>query len=151
MATLEDVTKVMTFLAALWPRERVTKATIKAYHKVLEDLPADALLSAAEELGGNSTFFPKAAELRQHAFDLLQGDELPLAMEGWHQVTRVWSGQRVEFHQLTQATVTKMGGMRRLGQTTDKDLPYVRAQFIKTFETLREREVQDRRMNWART
>jgi hypothetical protein len=145
MASLEEVTKVMTFLAALWPRERVTKATIKAYAKVLEDLPADALMAAAEKMAGESTFFPKAAELRQAAFQLIQGDELPLAMEGWEQVTRVWSGQSVEFHRLTKAAVRRMGGMSRLGQTRDKDLPFVRAQFIKTFEGLREREIEDRR------
>ena len=146
MATLEDVTKVMTFLAALWPNQRLSPATIKAYHTVLGDLPHDSLGAAAEKLAAESTFFPKAAELRQAAFELMEGTELPMAMEAWHQITRRWSGQSVEFHWLTEATVQRMGGLKRLGQTTNKDLPFVRAQFIKTFETLRQREVEDRRM-----
>jgi len=146
MATLEDVTKVMAFLAALWPREEIGPPTIKAYYTVLKDLPGDAVQAAAEQCAGSATFFPKAAEIRTAAFDLIQGDDLPLAMEGWEQVTRYWGGQTVEFHSLTCDTINRMGGMRRLGQTLDKDLPFVRAQFIKTFETLRNREVEDRRM-----
>lgn len=146
MATIEDVTKVMVFLSALWPREEIGTPTYKAYHRILEDVPADALTAAAEKLGASATFFPKAAELRNTAFELIQGDELPLAMEGWHQIEQHWGGRSVEFHALTVSTIQRMGGLRKLGGTMDKDLPFVRAQFIKTFETLRNREIEDRRM-----
>ena len=146
MATLEETTKVMAYLIALWPREPIEDPTIKAYHTVLKDIPNDALTAAAEKVAADATFFPRAAELRQAAFNLMQGDDLPLAIEAWQQVATTWTGRKVEFHALTQATVRRMGGMRRLGQTQEKELPFVRAQFIKTFEALRAREVEDRRM-----
>ena len=62
MATLEDTTKTCAFLAALYPRFNLTAATIKAYHVILADVPADALTAAAEKLGGEATFFPAPAE-----------------------------------------------------------------------------------------
>ena len=147
MATLEEVTKVMAFLAALWPRESITMPTIKAYAMILKDVPADAVAAAAEAIGSEaSPFFPKAGEIRQRAFELTDGDDLPLAMEGWQQLADKWRGRYVEFWPLTERTIQAMGGMRRLGTTTEKDLPFIRAQFIKTFETFRNRAVEDRRM-----
>ena len=146
MASLEEVNKVMAFLGALWPREDVTKPTIKAYFRILQDVPGDAVTAAAEALGAEQTFFPKAAEIRQRAFELIQGDDLPLAMEGWQQLADKWRGRYVEFWPLTERTIQAMGGLRRLGNTTEKDLPFIRAQFIKTFETFRKREIDDRRM-----
>jgi hypothetical protein len=50
----------------------------------------------------------------------------------------------VEFHPLTLATIQAVGGLRRLGNTTANDMPFVRAQLVKTFETLLQREVKDR-------
>jgi hypothetical protein len=145
MADLKEVAQVMAFLAALYPRYQLTEPTIKAYASILADIPADALTAAAEKLGAESTFFPAAAELRQMAYDLSQGDDLPLAIQGWQQLMDHWSGRRIEFHRLTTETINAMGGLRRLGNTHDDDMPFVRAQFIKTFETLRNRVVEDRR------
>ena len=146
MASLEEVTKIIAFLSALWPREPVTTATVKAYAVILADVPGEAVTAAAEALGSEATFFPKAAEIRQRAFLLIQGDDLPLAMEGWQQLVDKWGGRYVEFWPLTEQTIRAMGGLRRLGNTTEKDLPFIRAQFIKSFETFRNRQIEDRRM-----
>lgn len=146
MSTLEDVTKSLMFLSAIWPKFPLSAATIKAYHTVLEDLPADALSSAAEQLGADSTFFPAASELRKLAFDLSQGDDMPLAVEGWKQLLDNWDGHYVEFFPLTEKTVKAMGGLKRLGQTTDRDLPFVRNQFISIFDTYRARTKKHRRL-----
>ena len=146
MATLEDVMKALAFLAAAYPRFTLTKATIKAYHTILEDLPADALMSAAKQLGAHSTFFPAASEIRKLAFDLTQGDDLPLAVEGWKQLLDNWHGRYVEFFPLTEKTIRTMGGMRHLGQTTDRELPFLRNQFIRTFDIYRARAKEDRRL-----
>ena len=70
---------------------------------------------------------------------------MPLAMQGWQQLMDKWSGCYVEFHELTLATIRAMGGLRRLGNTTEDDMPFVRAQFLKSFEALRNREIADRR------
>jgi hypothetical protein len=146
MSTLEDVTKSLMFLSAVWPKFPLSAATIKAYHTVLGDLPADALASAAEQLGADSTFFPVASELRKLAFDLSQGDDLPLAVEGWKQILDRWGGRYVEFFPLTERTVKVMGGIRLLGQTTDRETPFVRNQFISIFDTYRARAKEDRRL-----
>ncbi len=145
MSTLEDVTKSVMFLSAIWPRVPLSAATIKAYHTVLGDLPADALASAAEQLGADSTWFPAAAEIRKMAFDLMHGDNLPVASEGWNQLLDHWDGRYIEFHPLTAKTIKRLGGLKHLGMTTDHELPFVRNQFVKAFEIFREREVTDRR------
>jgi hypothetical protein len=111
----------------------------------LGDLDAEVLKQAAVKLGSENTFFPKAAELRKASFDLLEGDDLPLPMEGWRQLEKTWQCGYVEFHALTEKTIQAMGGLRKLGQTQDKQLPFVRAQFLSTFETYRNREITDRR------
>ena len=146
MATLEEVTKVLIFCSATWPRFPLSKGTIKAYHKILTDVPGDALTAAAELICGENTFFPAVAELRQRAFDLTDGDDLPLAIEGCKQLLSRWDGRYVEFFPLTEQTVKTMGGFKMLGQTTDRDLPFVRNQFIKTFDTYRARAKEDRRL-----
>ena len=145
MATLKDVTDMFIFLGSLYPRYTARKATIKAYHRVLGDIPTDALVAATEQLGADSTFFPAAAEIRKLAFKLMQGDNLPVAIEGWNQLLDHWNGRYVEFHPLTQKTIKTMGGLRHLGLTTNDQLPFVRNQFVKAFDTFREREVIDRR------
>ena len=146
MSTLEDVTKSLMFLSAIWPKFPLSAATIKAYHTVLGDLPADAIASAAEQLSADATFFPAASELRKLAFDLTQGDDLPLAVEGWKQLLDNWDGRYVEFFPLTDKTVKAMGGLQRLGQTTNKELPFLRLSFIKTFDIYRARAKEDRRL-----
>ncbi len=145
MATLKDVTDMFIFLGALYPRYIARKATIKAYHRILADLPVEALSAATEQIGADSTFFPAAAELRKLAFKLMQGDNLPVAIEGWNQLLDHWNGRYIEFHPLTEKTIKTMGGLKHLGMTTNHDLPFVRNQFVKAFEIFREREVTDRR------
>ncbi len=145
MSTLEEVTKSLMFLSAVWPKFPLTGATIKAYHTILGDLPADALAAAAEQLSADSTFFPAAAELRKMAFELMEGDDLPLAVEGWKQLLDNWDGRYVEFFPLTEKTVKAMGGHQRLGQTTNRELPFIRNQFISIFDTYRARAKEDRR------
>ena len=141
MATLEQTTRVMMYLSALWPREPVTEPTIKAYHTILKDLDGEALTAAAEKVAADATFFPKAAELRKAAFDLIQGDELPTATEGWRQLTK---GSE-ELHELTRKALDVMGGRNAYRQLLIKDVSYFRASFIKTFEAYRNREMEDRR------
>ena len=145
MATLRDTTKVMAYLVSLYPRFQLPAATIKAYHTILKDLPAEAMTSAAEKLAADSKWFPAASEIRQTAFDLMQGDELPLAIEGWAQLQKSFQGGSTEYHPLTLKTISALGGRRKLGMTTDSELPFLRAQFIKTYDTYRNREVEDRR------
>jgi len=146
MATVEEVTKAMAYLSALYPRYRLHKATVKAYYSVLSDLPGEAIVSAAEQLGADSEWFPAAAKIRKLAFKLMQGDEQPMAIEGWKQLQDHWNGKYVEFHSLTQKTIDTMGGLKHLGMTTNKQLPFVKNQFVKVFDALKEREEEQRQL-----
>ena len=147
MATFKEWTKTFAYLLTLYPSQaaKMSAATGKAYYSVLQDLTDDAIRAAATKLGAESKWFPAAAEIRQAAFELMQGDGLPLAIEGWHQLQKSFQGGSVEYDPLTLKTINTLGGRRKLGMTTDNDLPFLRAQFIKTFETFRNREIEDRR------
>lgn len=80
MASLEEVNKVMAFLAALWPRDKVTPATIKAYSMILADVPGGAMTAAVESLVSEaSPFFPKAGQIKQRALTLIKEGRLALS------------------------------------------------------------------------
>ena len=142
----ERIVEALIVLSAEFPNTTLAQANYKAYLLVLKDLTADSVIAACHALAAaGREFYPPAGIIRQMAFDLLEDDSLPLPMECWQQLIDSWGGCGVEFHELTIKTINAMGGTRRLGQTLDKDMPYLRAQFLKVCDTYRKRVVDDRR------
>lgn len=67
MATIDEITATLTFLAATYPRFQMTEHTAAAYAMGLDDVPAAALETAARELAKTSKWFPTLSELREIA------------------------------------------------------------------------------------
>lgn len=144
----QKVTKVLSFLAALYPKFELTRPTIRAYTTILGDLSEEALEAAAKDLGSRSTFFPAAAELRQAAFDLQQRiEDVPTAYEAWGEVCRAFAGAGrglPEFsHELIGDTVKAVGGWRMLGMSTNQTAD--RARFIEAYKELSQSRKTDER------
>lgn len=65
--TLQECAGIVAPLA-LALRTELDAPTLRAYHRVLEDVPANLLRRAVEQVGkSGATFFPKAGELRAAA------------------------------------------------------------------------------------
>jgi hypothetical protein len=151
MASLVEVTKTLTFLAALYPRYALTEETIDAYHVILQDLGVGLLKAAAMELGSQDRpFFPSAGELRQAAFDLVaRSDGLPTAGEAWAEVCRKIGEDghiRVpEFsHPLVKQAVDGVGGWLNLCWSVNQVAD--RARFMEVYKVLMRRRRSDERM-----
>lgn len=99
MATLSEISKVLTMLAAAYPRFTLTDDTSEVYARLLEDIPIDKLKAAALECATKIDFFPSVHELRNavnnHA-RIAQG--IPSAYEAWQEV----STARPEYGELTE-------------------------------------------------
>lgn len=144
------IARILRFLAALYPRYELNENTIAAYVSILSDLPAELIKAAAQDLGGRSTFFPAAAELRSAAFELLEMKAgLPTAYDAWGEVVQqmhaVGSWRQPTFsHELIERSVKAIGGWRML---CISDNPAAdRARFVAAYETYVNRERTDMRM-----
>ncbi len=142
MAKLEEVTKALMYLAALYPRFVLTEPTIKAYQTILKDLSPELIEKAVEDLGANSTFFPAAAEIRRAAFDLVdQSQGIPSASEAWGQVKGIYADVRqLRLHPLAIEAVNSLGGLSAFGQSSLDAEASWRARFIQAYDVLAKRK-----------
>lgn len=144
-ANNKAIAQVLAFLAALYPRFELTKATIQAYTEVLEDIPPDMLRAAAKDLGSRSTFFPAAAELRRAAFDLAERAQgLPSAYEAWQQIKSQVGGRALEMHPLALEAINALGGLASFRQSDISVEASWRARFIDAYDILAQRQRRER-------
>ncbi len=152
MASRQDVFKTLTFLAALYPRFKLTPETGNSYALILADIPADLLHQAAVHLGSTNTFFPSAAELRQAVFDLSdRAQGILTAGEAWAEVCEKF-GQGFSRYRapdkwtspVVHDALRAIGGWRYLCDS--ENLTADRARFIQAYQALAKRAQTDRRM-----
>lgn len=95
MTTRKEFDKVMGDLLAAYPERTRNvspeewKRTCAVYHDVLHDIPIDLLHNAARQCLATLKWFPKAAELRGQALDLVMiALGVPTANDAWAEVTK---------------------------------------------------------------
>lgn len=89
MATPKEVMKVCTFMAASYPTFRLQKETVDAYAKLLADVDASMLATAAEQACNESEFFPTVAAIRKkiHAINAI-ANPIPDHTQAWDEMMR---------------------------------------------------------------
>ncbi len=157
MAEYEQVAKLMAIMAANYSNYRLTKEAITLYARVLQDIPGDVLEAAALDICSKpGAFFPSAGDWRSAALDITQHKSgIPLAIEAWEEAKRevgrcgeYWryqEGKRLPqySHPLIEDTVTAIGYRNILEPDNEEVL---RAQFLKAYDALRGRMVEQSRM-----
>jgi hypothetical protein len=152
MADYTQVAKIMAALAASYPTFNLQKATIDAYARLLADVDANALATAADQAAAESKFFPTIAELRERAL-AIRG-----AINGWPDAAEVFqsavrqAGSRG--YDSFDATTWPSEAIRDFVKTwwrdicyTDEDnLPTIRAQFRDSYNA-RARRADQRARN----
>ena len=74
MANVETITKCFTMLEEAYGKSE-SEGRLDIYVQLLDDVPDGFLFLATVEHTKNSRWFPKIAELRQQAFNLIPGGE----------------------------------------------------------------------------
>jgi hypothetical protein len=146
--TNRDRFNVIRALAAAFPHNKVTPATIAAYDAFLADMHISDLKRAAAYCIANSEFFPTMYALREAA-QKSDANRPPTAGEAWYEIKRAFhthgSWKRPEWsHPLVGKAVAAMGGWKDLCLSEDPE-GVIRGQFIKLYNVLEERGAQDQR------
>jgi len=148
-----EFAKILSVLAAAFPRFTLTPATIDAYYAILGDLDVDLLKAATLHYGALDTpWFPSAGQLRAVAFDLLERKQgVPSALEAWSEALKKINyykpPQRDDFSSpLVYDALQAIGGNRVLCETTSETLPSARARFCQAYEALLQRARMETRM-----
>ncbi|MBU1480032.1 MAG: hypothetical protein KJ694_22145 [Gammaproteobacteria bacterium] len=150
MSEFEQFSKMIGGLAIAYPKFELTAPTIKAYWRILRDIPIDVLDSAMLQIASESKWFPTAAEIRAAAFGLLeQATGLPSAYDGWAEVCRAFGSvgryRAPEWSSpIIGGAVDAIGGWAALcdSENTMAD----RARFVDAYNILLERERKSARM-----
>jgi hypothetical protein len=117
MATEKEVKTIMRDLAKVYP-ERVRdvgpegwEAMCGIYWEVLRDIPTELLQTAARQCMATLKFFPKPAELREQALELVMMTlGIPNANDAWAEVTRKLGGN-FRWREINGKMVLEVTGM----------------------------------------
>jgi hypothetical protein len=108
--TLQEVTKLLTVIAARYPTDKRfkqdDKLTVQAWHMTLDDMPYPAVERAMVDHFKSSQWAPDPKEVRDRAFDLLESCRTPeerLALDPEWQPTsrRAIAGERDDLPRCT--------------------------------------------------
>ncbi|MEG0431018.1 MAG: hypothetical protein RR420_05345 [Anaerovoracaceae bacterium] len=131
-------------LKSAYRKENISQDTINVYYELLEDMPDELGLKAALQCMTKGNFFPSIAELRSAAADIGTAT-IATAEEAWeevnHAIRYTGSYKSPKFSQPLIGKVVEMMGWRNLCFSENPSID--RAQFIKYYNTYRERKVKD--------
>ena len=150
------ILKVLTVLAAAYPRFQLPSETVRIYEQTLSDIPLETLRAATLDLIAESKFFPTVAELRKRAFALIaEQDGTADAYSAWALTLRfvrqgrgnpiIGRSKDWDIPPLIEQTVRQVGGWAYLAQA--ENITVDRARFLEAYErALQKQEYQARRL-----
>ena len=156
MASRETVADIFSMLKANWPKEPYSKNTLTLYWRCLGDIDDDILKAATVHCVTTRTFWPRIAELRQAAFEIMCNKAGQLtAGEAWAMVVRTasmpetwWAGgqhhKRSALPAPVQRALDAIGGWRRLSDSDHYSSD--RARFLEAYTAFVKRDVETRQM-----
>ncbi len=140
---------LFTLRAAYANASPVSEATLEIYAQMLSDIPEEILDKILYQILNTCKFFPTIAEIREIAVNIMtDGKRIPDAIEAWGEVIQQidltgYYGMPKFSHPLISETV-KMFGWQNLCMS--EQLDYDRAHFIKAYESLRKRAIDELRV-----
>lgn len=163
MANLKEVSKVLGVLTLAYPKSELKPGMAEVYSSLLSEIPNEILEAAAKQIMVENTFFPSIAELRNKSLELMHGSKsLPLPIEAYEftvnyeeittEITDEWTDDNrvicIEhknewLHPLVEKTAKLMGWPRLF--PTDNPMAD-KAQFIKAYESLVNREIEQTKL-----
>ena len=156
MASRQTISRVFKMLKTVWPKESYGKDTLELYWRCLGDIDDDILKAATVHCITTRIFWPRIAELRQAAFDIMCNKTGQLtAGEAWALVVKTanvpeswWAGgerhERPKLPEPVQKALDAMGGWRRLSDSDNYAAD--RARFLEAYMAFVKRDRETRQM-----
>ena len=122
----------------------VNRAKVQVYWENLQDLSDEDFNRAVKYLLRNNQFFPTIAEIRK----AVEGDIEAEGIDAWQEVeeqfrvTGYYRAPRFS-HPLIYEVVQGLGGWKYICSLPINENQYLRANFLKTYRVLRQREKRD--------
>ena len=148
--TKGEVAKLLAVLAASYPKFEVDDLKVQIWYEMLGDLDYSVASLAVKKLIMQNTFPPTIADVRKRAAEIMTPPEDQInASEAWGEVMRAIRhyGYYQEAEALASmspraAKVARLMGWQEICHSERPDV--VRGQFLKMYETVANREKQDR-------
>lgn len=149
----------MRVLADAWPDYALKPGTLDAYWLALNELHHSTFRVAVAECLKTCTFFPKPVEIREKACSALTAsgllpspaehawsELLVASRQRWHpdigwMTADGWPTSQTALSPLTEQAVNAIGGMARLASVTDRELGFLRAEFMAVYGSARAGEL----------
>ena len=144
----QDVMRILGVLVAAFPNNKVAKETMDVYKLTLADIPLDVLEAATLQIITTAKFFPAVSEIRDAAHSIMLGlNKIPSAFEAWQEaVEHCRQGNYDGYsHPLIERAVKVIGIPYWQSMETTDEMA-TRAQFIRVYDSLFNRAVDDTKM-----
>lgn len=139
----------MKLLLANWPREDFPKELSLIYAEALHDLHDTVWIAAARRAVQRHTFFPKPAELRDCAEQVLvQAGQLPVGPDAaWQDVMKLarrWHPGRSgrTGNRIIDEVIAAHGGIRGIALADDDRINHIERSFKREYQARREAEIE---------
>lgn len=146
---VNETTDLLTAMAGMYPNVTISKDTIRGYHMLLADLPAEHVIPAIPRiLEDHTTFMPTAPQLRQALMGTPADQSgIPDAAEAWAIVQKDISNrgfmQGGRFKDATIQRTVNAIGWEQICMCELKDQGTQRAQFLKIYSSFRESGIRE--------
>jgi hypothetical protein len=135
--TVAQAEKLVRVLIAAYPEVAMREETVATYVRFLVDLEQGAAVEAIEDLIATSVAMPTVASIRRQVIN--EELRLPPPAEAWVSIND--STRTEALHDLAKEARDLMGGSWAI-RTSDQP-SITRAQYLKIYEELRERTLQE--------
>ena len=142
--TKAEVAKILTVLAAAYPKFEVDDLKVRVWHEMLGDLDYATANMAVKKLILENTFPPSIAEVRKAAMEILNPDAMTAA-EAWGEVERAIriygyyrETEALESMSPSVAKVVKYIGWQNI--CLNEEPGVIRGQFLKMYQQVQERD-----------
>ena len=142
--TKAEVAKILTVLAAAYPKFEVDDLKVRVWHEMLGDLDYATANMAAKKLILENNFPPSIAEVRKAAMEILN-PEVMTAAEAWGEVERAVRvyGCYQEIEALASLSPRTAKVVRQIGWREiclNEEPGVIRGQFLKMYQQVQERD-----------
>jgi hypothetical protein len=142
MATRNRTAFVLKQLFSAYPNTQVEEGTVAIYIRLLGDIPVEELQAVVDQCIADCKFLPTVAEVREHWRNLTRNLGELSGAEGWGlvqaEIRRMGSWGSPHFENAKVQRVVDMMGWLNICQS--ENLAVDRAQFMRIFDTLADRE-----------
>ena len=146
--TKAETARLLAIMTAAWPRFEVDDVKVQIWHDMLTDVPYEIAVMALKKLIAENIHPPSIAEMRRAVFEVTTPPQERLdAASAWGEGVRAvelygWPQPQAALASLSPRTrrVAEMIGWQEI---CSGNPDVVRAQFMRMYETVQQREMHD--------